>query len=158
MWDRGQARCVGEWAQAARVAAKLSQALLARKLGDLGLRRTQAELSRLERGFAGESEYTNAALLAGIARITGQMNSLLALQPVVGGAATAAMLDAQPTIEHDLGTQDRAEVAVIHLHADRVRPGKPRTEKRRSTRSTLLSGQVGHENRIANGDLAERSR
>ena len=70
MWSRELARAVGERVVRARNAVGLSQRQLADTLQRSDVRRSQAELSRLERGMAGEREYTNADLLVAIALIT----------------------------------------------------------------------------------------
>jgi transcriptional regulator with XRE-family HTH domain len=71
MWSREQARAVGVRVRHARAAAGISQSELARRIAEIGVRRRQGELSRLERGLASETEYTSAALLGAIARVTG---------------------------------------------------------------------------------------
>jgi hypothetical protein len=43
---------------------------LAHQLQDCGIRRSQGELSRLERGMVGEGEYTNSTVLSTIATLT----------------------------------------------------------------------------------------
>lgn len=70
MWSRDLARAVGERVVQARNAVGISQRQLADTLQQSDVRRSQAELSRLERGMAGEREYTNADLLVAIAHIT----------------------------------------------------------------------------------------
>lgn len=70
MWSRDLARAVGERVVQARNAIGISQRQLADTLQQSSVRRSQAELSRLERGMAGEREYTNADLLVAIAHIT----------------------------------------------------------------------------------------
>jgi PAS domain-containing protein len=70
VWSREVARAVGERVIQARNAIGLSQRQLADALQLSHVRRSQAELSRLERGMAGEREYTNADLLVAIAQIT----------------------------------------------------------------------------------------
>jgi transcriptional regulator with XRE-family HTH domain len=71
MWSREQARAVGVRVRHVREAAGISQSELARRIGEVGVRRRQGELSRLERGLASEAEYTSAVLLGAIARVTG---------------------------------------------------------------------------------------
>lgn len=70
VWSRDLARAVGERVVQARNAVGISQRQLADTLQQSAVRRSQAELSRLERGMAGEREYTNADLLVAIAHIT----------------------------------------------------------------------------------------
>ena len=71
MWSREQARAVGMRVSHARSLTAISQSELARQLVRAGVRRRQGEISRLERGLAGEAEYTSRVLLSAIASITG---------------------------------------------------------------------------------------
>jgi transcriptional regulator with XRE-family HTH domain len=71
MWSLAQARTTGERLSRARMAARITQQDLAAILQAVGVRRSQAEISRLERGTASMLEYTRPRLMTAIAEATG---------------------------------------------------------------------------------------
>ena len=86
MWRLNDARAVGDWCLKARRQAGLSQRELIERLAVAGIQRSQSEISRLERGAAGEREYRNATLLRAIAVATGVL-----LEPFADDIAIALL-------------------------------------------------------------------
>lgn len=105
MWSREQARAVGTRVAQARVSTRISQSELARRLVQMGIRRRQSEISRLERGLAGEAEYSSVSLLDAIAQITNcdscwLISGQAAPTPPDGTRAGTRPGIAEPSIRH----------------------------------------------------------